>query len=194
MAEVAIAHSAPFTAFDLLEMPDDGQRYEVLDGALIMSPAPTPRHQQVADRLRDVLRAAAPPGLEVLGATGLRLRDDDTGFIPDVVVTDVDPVTAGPLLEAWEVLAVVEVVSPSSRRHDRVTKPEVYAEAGVPCLWRVELEPFRGQGVAELPVVLVHSLVNGGYPEVGRLSAGSCGTADVPYLVSLDPADLLRRR
>lgn len=194
MTGVALARLEPWTVEELLDLPDDGQRHEIMDGALLMSPAPGLRHQLVADRLRQLLSLAAPQGVEAVSACNVRLRDDRTVFVPDTVVFAVEDVAGRRVLEAEEVLAVVEVVSPSSRRLDRMVKPSVYAEAGVPCLWRVELGPFPGQGTAELPVVLVHRLVDGGYREVARLSAGSRGATDAPYPVDLDPADLLRRR
>lgn len=96
-------------------------------------------HQRFTDRLRTLLESVAPAGVEVLTGVGVRLRDDDTGFVPDVVVRrggDPDAV----VFEPKDLLAVVEVVSPGSRRKDRISKPAEYAAAAIPCYWRVELD------------------------------------------------------
>jgi hypothetical protein len=57
---VQLPHAAPYTVDDLFQMPDDGNRYEVLGGSLVVSPAPRPMHQLAADELRLLLRNASP--------------------------------------------------------------------------------------------------------------------------------------
>src|SRR5215475_934401 len=57
-----------FTVEDLTEMPDDGRRYELVDGVLVVSPAPRPRHQLAAFRLGEILTRASPPDLVVIPA------------------------------------------------------------------------------------------------------------------------------
>lgn len=189
---IRLEHGAPWTVQDLFEIPDDGQRYEVQDGALIMSPALRIHHNYVADELRAFLKAAAPPRALVVTGVAVRLASDWTGRVPDVVVAVADPGPDLRALEVPEVLAVVEVVSPGSTTTDRITKPAVYAAAGIPCFWRVELDAFRGQLPGErLPVVLVHQLVGDRCELVHRASAGTVSTLPVPYPVTLDPAALL---
>jgi Uma2 family endonuclease len=68
-----------FTVEDLAEMPDDGRRYELVDGVLVVSPAPRPRHQLAAYRLGEILTRASPPDLVVIPSSldldlGLKLR------------------------------------------------------------------------------------------------------------------------
>ncbi len=58
-----IPHGRPFTVDDLEGMPDDGNRYELIDGMLHVSPCPVPRHQVVAGELFFLLRLVCPPGL-----------------------------------------------------------------------------------------------------------------------------------
>src|SRR5271166_6570966 len=60
IAEAWPAAGRPFTVAELDRMPDDGRRYELLDGALIVSPRPTTIHQVVAGRLYGVLSGACP--------------------------------------------------------------------------------------------------------------------------------------
>jgi len=192
----SLPHAAPFTVHDLFEMPDDGNRYEVLEGSLIVSPATKPTHQLAADRLRALLVAAAAPELEVLTAVTVRLGDDGTGFVPDVVVTRTSPedMDTRAFLDPHEVLAVVEVVSPGSRTRDRRIKADGYAAVGIPCYWRVELTPYPGQRDIALPVVLVHELDGGAYQLVTTLTAGTTGEAALPFPIRLDPATLTGRR
>ncbi|MGH3276605.1 MAG: Uma2 family endonuclease [Streptosporangiaceae bacterium] len=80
-------------------------------------------------------------------------------------------------------LAVVEVVSPSTGRIDRAIKPAMYAEARIPVYWRVEL-----QGV---PKIVVQTLSRGRYVSRVTLTAGARGHITRPFAVELDPADLL---
>lgn len=186
---MALPHPAPYTVYDLLDMPDDGNRYEVIHGGLFVSPAPRGFHNWVADSLRDVLKTAAPKGVRVLTATGVRCGSDGMGRIPDVVVARFDKPREVGILDASQVLAVVEVVSPGSRSRDRSLKPVIYAEAGIPVYWRAELEPFQEQLRSEsLPVILVHELQNGRYQLVDRIPAGRIGRTELPFEVAFDPA------
>lgn len=187
---VAHPHPAEYTVHDLLSMPDDGQRYEVEDGALVMSPAPEPIHQWCGDRLRTLLEAAAPADHWVLTATAVRMEDDWNGRIPDVLVVNRHPRDTRRAYRADEVLAAIEIVSPRSRSHDRVQKPAHYASVGIPAYWRVELDPAPGHA-GPLPLVVVSALRDDRYVEVARLVGGTVGTAPVPYPVTFDPAALL---
>lgn len=177
-----IVPTRAFTIHDLFELPDDGMRYEVLDGALIVSPAPHSFHQYVGDELRLLFRTAAPPGVFAVTAIAVRIGEDTTTFIPDVVVTTVDPRSRRRWVEAHEVLAVVEIVSPSSTRRDRLLKPDVYAAVGIPCFWRVELDPE--------PAVFVHVLDGDHFRPAETLLAGAVGATAHPFPVSLDPGAL----
>ena len=189
---IQLEHGAPWTVQNLLDLPDDGQRYEVQDGALIMSPAPSFDHNYLADGLRAVLLATAPPGVRTVTNVAVRLESEWTGRVPDVLVTTAHPRGARRALEPHEVLAVVEVVSPSSTTTDRILKPSLYAAVGIPCFWRVELDRFPGQRPGEeLPVILAHRLIGDRYELVHRAAAGTASTVPVPYPLTLDPAELL---
>jgi Uma2 family endonuclease len=128
--------------FDQLdELPDDGRRYEVVDGLLVVSPPPTFWHQAVSAALLRQLSDQAPPDWHVLLELGLPLGTD--GRVPDLsVVSARAPLRPDAPLPGPEHLGlVVEVVGPSSRKTDRFAKPGEYAEAGIPLFWRVETEP-----------------------------------------------------
>jgi Uma2 family endonuclease len=126
--------------FDQLDgLPDDGHRYEVVDGLLVVSPPPTGWHQLVVGELQMQLARQCPPQWRVLHELGLQLGAD--GRVPDLAVLD----AAVPLRTRYfapeHFGLVVEVVSRSSRKTDRFAKPGEYAEAGIPLFWRVETEP-----------------------------------------------------
>jgi Uma2 family endonuclease len=176
-----------WTYEDLLELPDDGRRYEVVDGSLHVSPAPWPRHQVAASRLVGLLEEAAPDDLDAFHAVGV-----DCGrnvLQPDVVVARADVLeTDAVQLAPADLRLAVEVVSPSSVQMDRLVKPAVLAQAGVPAYWRVELD---GPGT---PLVVVYSLDGDVYREVGTVPSGETVIVDVPFPVELRPADLVGPR
>src|ERR1700728_1023838 len=74
-----------FTVEDLERTPNDGRRYELVDGVLIVSPAPQLPHQEVLGELLVQLRQTCPPGLAAVPGPGVRMSDD-TEVIPDLVV------------------------------------------------------------------------------------------------------------
>src|SRR6516225_5834749 len=93
---------APFTVAELDRLPDDGHRYELIDGVLVVSPRPTTVHQLVSGRLVSVLDRACPQGLCVVPEPAVQL-DLGTELDPDLVVVHLDEVgdakfTTPPLL------------------------------------------------------------------------------------------------
>ena len=127
-AVIDMPRSRPLTVADLADRPDDGHRYELLDGVLIVTPAPSMRHQDAALSLAVLLRAACPPALKVLTAPFDVTLADDTVLQPDVLVFDRKQVTARDLPGAP--LLAVEVLSPSTRRFDLHLKRSRYEAAG----------------------------------------------------------------
>jgi Uma2 family endonuclease len=176
-----------WTFEDLLRTPDDGRRHEIIDGSLHVSPGPTASHQIAATRLISLLAAAAPEPYEAVGPVNVVCGR--SVLQPDIVVLRYDHDTAHGLeVNPADMLLAGEVVSPSSRRMDRLVKPSVLAEAGIPGYWRVELD---GSGV---PLIVVYELVGGSYREVVTVRAGEVVTVDVPYPVELRPAELVGPR
>lgn len=170
-----------FTA-DMLElMPDDGQRYELLDGRVLVTPSPTWRHQYVLTELGVSLHHAAPDELNVFWAP-LDVRFNDRMQLqPDLLVVpraDLtgDRVDTPPLL-------VVEVFSPSTRGRDRVVKRRAYERAGVASYWLVD---------PEVPSLTVLELVDGAYAEVAHVEGEQSWTASRPFPVTVVPAALVR--
>src|SRR4051812_32435075 len=134
--DVATAHPTGWTVDDLYALPEDGMRHELLDATLLVSPPPGVWHQLAVRRLVQAIATAAPADIEVLEAVGVVVPSGL--LVPDVVVAQAAAVhRGGQSLAAEHVLAVVEVVSPSSRTTDRRWEEEAYADAGIPGFFRL---------------------------------------------------------
>ena len=189
----------PFTVDTLFELPDAGLRYEVLKGALVVVPPPAPSHNLAADRLGRLIDPLLPVGAEAITTAAVRMPGGD-GLVPDLLVTSADPGEHPRGLPAELVHTVVEVVSPSNASDDRAKKPALYAAAGIPCYWRVELRSWR-EHFGPVPAIVVRLLGDDGEWRTTLYAAGE--THRVPLLVDrtptvipveLDPAILVGRR
>jgi len=180
-----LSHVGPWTTDDLAGLPDDGQRYEIIDGSLIVSPTPSTTHQLVAGRLAALIREFAPDGADVVEAVGLQLNSGRL-LIPDVVVAQSSALLGfQKAVSPDDVHLVVEVVSPSNAAMDRVFKPQLYAAAGIRWMWRAELGP---DGVE----IVVLDLADGAAVEHSR-SAGLL-QVEVPFAVEIPVDRLLASR
>ncbi len=148
----------PYTVEMWEQIPDDGNRYELLDGELIVTNAPIPRHQLVVLRLSVALHAyVTGHRLGVTWPGGDVHFDRYTVLEPDILV-GLDPELVR--LPSWKELPdpalVVEVLSPSSARHDRGRKRERYFERTAE-YWIVDADARtvevwrRGAARAEVP-------------------------------------------
>lgn len=172
-------HPMPWTINELLALPEDSsQRLELVDGTVIVSPAPDRRHQRLLCRLVVQLDAAVPPGLAVEPGINLVLGDKRL-LIPDLAVTTT-PGANGVYATGSEVMIAVEITSPSSRTYDRVLKRQMYADAGVPYYLVVDAGP-------NTPVMVLYSLTDGGYVEATRSRDGTL-KVDFPFVVALELA------
>lgn len=130
-----------FSVVDLGHFPRDGNRYELLEGHLLVTPAPSRVHQIVATRIAGRLFVAlAMPGHAHVVAPGAVVRLPNTQLEPDVLVT---PSRFPPSLEWAEVKEhwlAVEVFSPASRIYDRDFKRDAYLALGVQQVWLVDCE------------------------------------------------------
>lgn len=135
--------SRAWTVADLQHMPDDGQRYEVIDGELFVTPAPALRHQDAVMQL--VLRLAPYIQAQAIGHLVFAPADvifsPQRGVQPDLFVA---PLVNGrrprETSEIHGLVLAVEVLSPSSVRSDRVVKRALYREEGVAEYWVVDLD------------------------------------------------------
>ena len=130
-----------YTADMVRALPDDGNRYEVVHGELLVSPAPRPWHEEVAGRLYETVRAylrAHPVGHAYGSRSELTWGLNDVLVSPDLFVVPLDEARQLDWLTLRTVLLAAEVLSPSSLRSDRFTKRRLYQERGVPLYWVVD--------------------------------------------------------
>ncbi|APA95518.1 hypothetical protein NS506_01447 [Nocardia seriolae] len=180
-----------WTAADLDHLPENGLRYEVLNGQLVVNAAPKPIHQRFVSELGRILEHALPDGLYMIPGVGVLIGDDEP--IPDLLVC------TGPI--PWDergipvdrVRLVVEVVSRSTAAMDRRVKPDLYADGGIPNFWRIETSRFKGQLSGEnLPVLFAYGLAESGeYEQVARCPAGRAAALNLPFDIAFDPGSLL---
>ena len=167
-----------WTVDDLDLLPEDGLRYELVDGTLRVSPPPPTPHNLTATELVVRLFAAVGPAWRVTAPGSVRL-DVRNRREPDILVLrrEVAHLQHTP---PGDVLLAVEVMSPSSVTDDRLVKPAQYARAGIPHYWR--LEPAA-------PVLITYALEGDTYRETGRYSDEVA--LDDPVVLRFRLADLL---
>jgi len=185
-----VEHTGPWTPDDVEALPDlgDHARFEVYEGGvLVVSPAPGVKHQRASYWLHQYLaRAAAVAGadVDVLEAVNVILPGGKL-LVPDIVVVAAEAADQATTRLSYDaVLAVVEIVSPSTQSIDRAIKPGMYAAAAIPVYWRVELDP---------PKIVVCSLSRGRYVTRTTRTAGTRGRITRPFALELDPAQMIRR-
>src|SRR5947209_20447661 len=137
---MAMAISVPlYTVDDLEHFPDDGNRYELLDGVLLVTPQAAAPHQIVASRIQgELVISLQKPGLAHVVGPGAVVRMPRTQLQPDILVyparfspsTDWHKVT-----EHW---LAVEVLSRSSRIYDREFKRDAYFVLGLQQVWLLD--------------------------------------------------------
>jgi Uma2 family endonuclease len=182
MTEPLVRPVGPWTVDDL---PDDGYRYEIVDGSLLVPPPPSVPHFRVTARLHHLLAAQAPRSLLVGENGGICLTADRRNYrIPDITVVraeagerDVDAFVP------TDMVLAVEVVSPGSGGDDQVTKRYRYGKAGIPQYWIVHQKH-------RTLTVLRHD-GNDGYDEVAVVRPGETFQTEEPFPLTLDPADFV---
>jgi Uma2 family endonuclease len=133
------------TIDDLEQMPDDDNRYELLEGEIVVSHAPTLSHQRISMNITAIMLRYLEqnPTGEVFATPGV-IFDQHNAVIPDLVWVSYARQTA--IVERDRFIAapdlLIEIVSPgeSNARRDRTTKREVYGRFGVEEYWIVEPE------------------------------------------------------
>lgn len=173
-------HREPLTREDLESIADDGHRYELVDGVLLMSPSPRPLHQRVVARVLAAVSKECPRDCEALPAPVDVVLSESTVLIPDVVVGRRDDYTERALVGV-PVLAV-EVISPSSRLIDTKLKRATLAEAGCPHYWIVD--PYA-------PSLLCLRLHETDYVTSAEGSGEDTINLTEPFPITLCPADLI---
>ena len=128
---------------DLLRLPDDGKRYEIIEGVLYEMPGPSYSHQFASSRLYLLIALAAQAigQIALYSPLDLILASGGTPVQPDLLVLPSrgdDP--TGARIQGVTPTLLVEILSPSNPTHDLVRKRRLYELAGVPEYWIVSPE------------------------------------------------------
>ena len=177
----ALTDGRMFTHADLEAMPDDGNRYELVDGLIVVTPSPSPAHQRVSAELFFRLRLACSSTLRVLTAPLDVVLADDTVLQPDLLVADPATFTERHVLGAP--LLAVEILSTSTRRYDLDTKKSAFERAGCPAYWVIDPSG---------PSITTWELHEGSYRQTHHITGEATFTTQTPFPVAFRPSELLR--
>lgn len=167
---------------------DDRYRSELQEGNLVISPSPTPHHMLAMARLLVQLDKQLPSELLVIPDVDVDLElapRGKPGFVrrPDLVVVPQSALGRtrcdGGLLQACDVLVVVEIVSPGSHRTDHVIKHGEYADASIPHYWIVDLD-------GSVTLIDCHLAAAFGYQDAGPVTGHFVTTEPFPVGLRLD--------
>ena len=170
------------TVEDMENMPDDEFRYELDDGVLIVSPAPSSLHQLVVFRLAQILDGARPPELLVLPGVGVNISRFQHR-VPDLAIVRAD--SMGTVFQERPPELVVEVASPRTRLYDRNRKKDVYEGFGIPAYWIADPDPDK-------PALTAFEVREGRYRQVAHVAGDGEFLATLPYPVTVIPSALVR--
>ena len=133
-----------WTIDQLHRLPDDGNRYELVGGELFVTPPPSPGHQLISAALQQLLVAYVREqqlGVVMSAPNQLMLGHEQEEVQPDLMVI---PAAAGDIRGSWRELPrpmlVVEILSPTTSRRDRVAKRHLYMRERIPTYWIVDGE------------------------------------------------------
>ncbi len=173
----------PLTVADLEELQDEGYRYELDDGVLVVYSAPVIRHQVVVHRLQLLLDGTCPSEFMVIPGTGIEISEIQYR-VPDLVIVRTALVSMADRSITTPPDLVIEVASPSTAAYDRNRKKAVYAEFGIPAYWIVDPDPDR-------PAITEFRLAGTAYAERGTATGRERFATDAPFPVQIVPADLV---
>ena len=170
----------PFTRADLESMPDDGRRYELIDGCLLVTPAPFVTHQHVLLELAVLIRGVCPVDAAIFVAPLDVVLAEDTVVQPDILVARRCDLTRENLPAAP--LLAVEILSRSTRSFDLGAKKERYERAGTVAYWVFDPDTVR---------LRAWELSEGTYVLAGDVSGDEAFEAEVPFPITVIPAALV---
>jgi Uma2 family endonuclease len=156
-----------WTYKDWLQLPDDGYRYEVIDGMLYITPPPQTQHQRISarivGRLMEFLKSE-PIGEVIYAPVGVRLPSQPTPLQPDILFIRAErlDIIGDVYIEGAPDL-VMEILSPSNWLYDCREKKQVYQQGGVAEYWIVD---------PRIETIQVYQLEGGVYALIGQYGAG----------------------
>src|SRR5215469_2641917 len=171
-ARTVLPDDRPLTIDDLDLLPDDGNKYELDDGVLVVSPAPALNHQFVLAALTVKLHASLPPDLLVLPGPGVEMTKYQYRM-PDLVVVRADSIDIEDKSVTRPPVLAIEIASPSTAIYDRNRKKDVYAGFGITSYWIVTPS-------LAAPRVVAYELRGPSYQEVADVSGDEVFRATRP--------------
>jgi Uma2 family endonuclease len=203
-----LARDGVFTWDDLQALPEDGFRWELVDGQLFVTPVPRLRHQRAIRQLCRLLTAACPGELEVVLSPYDWKISRTTVFEPDLMVVRKDQLDLDQLFTGTPLL-VVEVRSPSTAATDQTLKRQQYEQHGAAAYWLVDpggpvtpgldLDPMElasgrptgGGATTRVPSLTALRLQDGTYVEETSVSGDDAYDAAFPFPVTVVPSRLI---
>lgn len=182
-ARTDLPDDRPLTVDDLDLLPDDGSRYELDDGLLVVSAAPVISHQLVVFRLVHILTEQAPPEFFVTGGAGIEISPFQYR-IPDLVAMRIDDFRITDKSIIKPPALAVEVASPATILYDRNRKKDLYADFGIGAYWIVTPSLDR-------PAITVFELRHGEYRLVTEVEGEHPVKLDQPFPCEFTPAALV---
>lgn len=180
------------TAAQYAALDDDNDglpsRSELQEGVVVMSPRPTPDHTAAIFALMLQLHRQLPDALELLSELDVDLElaaadEPGTVRVPDIAVVRRTgrrrTRTEGGLIKASEVVLVIEILSPGSKRMDNVIKRSEYADAGIPHYWILDIAP-------PISLITCHLSEEFGYIDGGALTGQFRSTEPFDLHIDLD--------
>jgi Uma2 family endonuclease len=178
---IRMPQSVALTVDDVYDPPDDGHRYELIDGCLIVTPTPWTKHQLVSMNLLVFLRNRLPPDLAVLPFVAW-IVDEHTKLQPDLIVFEHADVDLDDEALRMPPVLVVEISSQFTRHLDLGTKKLAIAAGGRTHYWVVD---------PDAPSIVAFDLVDGDFVKAGTATGDEELTLERPFPISLVPARLL---
>ena len=130
-----------WTLADLDRLPDDGNKYELVDGELFVTPAPAPRHEELIYALRTILEPyVREQQLGRVYGDNAAIRTTESELLPDLMVRLALSTPPDTWAEMPIPVLVIEVLSPTTRRRDHEYKRAFYLRNGVAEYWIVDGE------------------------------------------------------
>lgn len=192
MSAYPLPTQLPLTVSEYLALPEDSDnRFELVEGVLVMSPSPWAGHNRAITRVLNQLSPQLPDDLELIFDVDVDLElvpPDQPGTVrrPDVLVYSKAAWQRvredRSCLRASDLVLTVEVISPSSRRTDRIVKLAEYCDAGVPYYWVVDLDEPAS-------LLAYRRTEESGYVEDARVTGPF--TTDQPFPVTVQLDDLV---
>lgn len=172
------------TYADLEQLPDDGNRYELIEGELYVTSAPSWPHQRAVRNLFKILDPVCPEDLEIIFAPfEWHAVDYDECYQPDLLIARLEDRTEKNLPRPP--VLVAEVLSRSTRSRDLVLKRRTYARSGVDHYWIVD---------TKVPSITVLERTDDRFEECSTVKDDELLVVDRPFPVSLRATDLVEQR